>query len=116
MEKLQVPENITLRWELWRGVGKAELTAILIVTGLALVASAAFCAISPLESDKLIATFLVVIAFSAAAGFFTKLENNQSIFDFLRRQARFKREQQSFRWRRKETEVYIFAEEKKKGA
>lgn len=115
MEKLQVPENITLRWELWRGVGKPELVAILTVTGLALIASAIFCIISPLESDTLISTFVVVLTLSASAAFFTKLENNQSIFDFLCRQARFQREQQTFRWRRGETEVYLFAQEKKEG-
>lgn len=113
MEKLQVPENITLRWEAWRGVGKAELMAILAITFFALLVSVAFCIISPMESDKLIAVFVVITAFSCGCGLFSKLENNQSIYDFFRRQARFKKEQQLFRWRQKiETEVYLFAEKK----
>lgn len=113
MEKLQVPENITLRWEAWRGVGKAELAATLAVTALAAAAGIAFCLVSPLESDQLIAMFFVVISLAFAAGFFTKMDNNQSIYDFFRRQFRFRREQQVFQWRRGERkEVYLFAEAK----
>lgn len=113
MEKLQVPENITLRWEAWRGVGKPELAAILSITFFALLVSVAYCFISEAESDKLIAVYVVVMTFATGCGLFSKLDNNQSIYDFFRRQARFKREQQTFRWHRKiETEVYLFAEEK----
>lgn len=113
MEKLQVPENITLRWEAWRGVGKAELAAILAVTALAAVAGIIFCWVSPMESDRLIAMFIVVTSLAFAAGFFTKMDNNQSIYDFFRRQSRFHREQQSFQWRgEKRKEVYLFAEAK----
>lgn len=113
MEKLQVPENITLRWEAWRGVGKTELMAILAITFFALLVSIAFCVISPMETDKLVAVFVVILAFAFGCGLFGKQDNNQSVFDILRRQARFKREQQVFRWRRKEeTEVHLFAKEK----
>lgn len=115
MEKLQVPENITLRWEAWRGVGKSELAAILAATGLALAGSVVFCVLSPMESDKLIAVTVVVLAFAFASGLFTRLEGDQSIFDHFRRQARYRREQQTFRWRRREgTEVYLFAREEKR--
>lgn len=113
MEKLQVPENITLRPEVWRGVGRAELVAILAVTFVALLAAVTFCFISPMDMDKLIAAFMVILAFSFGCGLFSKLDNNQSIYDFLRRQARFRKEQQIFHWQRgKETEVYLLANEK----
>lgn len=113
MEKLQVPENITLRWEAWRGVGKKELVAILAITFFALLLAIVYCFISSSESDKLMAVFGVVFAFAFSCGLFGKLENNQSIYDYFRRQSRYKREQQVFLWRRKsETEVYLFAEEK----
>ena len=113
MEKLQVPENITLRWEAWHGVGRAELVAILTVTGLVTAAGVVFCFISPLETDKLIAMSFSVLSLVFAMGLFTKLDNNQSIFDFLRCRARFRREQQTFQWRRGEVkEVFLFAEGK----
>lgn len=113
MEKLQVPENITLRWEAWRGVGRKELVAILAITFFALFVSVVYCFISQSEADKLMAVFTVIMTFAASCGLFGKLENNQSIYDFFRRQARYKREQQTFRWqRKKETEVYLFAKKK----
>ena len=113
MEKLRVPENISLRKEVWRGVGKAELVAILAITFFTLLVSVAYCFISQAPNDKLIAVFAVMIAFAIGCGLFSKLDNNQSIYDFFRRQGRYKKEQQIFRWRRKpETEVYLFAEEK----
>lgn len=96
MEKLQVPENITLRWELWQGVGKPELAAILIVTAVAAVPVGIFCALSSAKNGMPIMVFCLVIVFAFACGFFTKLDGNQSICDFIRRQARYKKEQQIF--------------------
>ena len=113
MEKLQVPENITLRREVWRGVGKRELAAILAVTFFALIVSVMFCGLSSSEADKLIAIFIVVTATAVACGIFTKMDNNQSIYDYFCRQIRFKRDQQNFQWRRKgEKEgVYLVTKE-----
>lgn len=96
MEKLQVPENITLRWEAWRGVGKWELTAILSCAAISSLGGAIFCALSSAKSAMLIAVFAVVMITAFACGFFSKLDNNQSIYDYFRRQTRYKREQQKF--------------------
>lgn len=113
MERLQVPENISLRKEVWRGVGKMELVAILAITFFFLLVSVVYCFISQAKNDKLIAAFVVTTAFAVSCGLFSKLENNQSIYDFFRRQARYKKVQQTFRWHRKaETEVYVFEKEK----
>lgn len=109
MEKLSVPENITLRWELWRGVGKKELAAIVAVSFFALIVAIIYCAMSAAESDKLMATFAVVLVIAFACGFFTKMDNNESIYEYFCRQARFKREQQVFRWKRKGKEGVYFA-------
>lgn len=111
MEKLQVPENITLRWEAWKGVGQWELTAILSCTAIASLVGVIFCVISSAKSKILIAVFAVVMVIAFACGFFSRLDNNQSIYDYFRRQARYKREQQKFYYV-KGKEVYrIEAEE-----
>ena len=113
MEKLQVPENITLRREVWRGVGKKEAAAILAVAFFSLVISVLFCFVSSVEADKLIAIFIVITATAVACGIFTKMDNNQSIYDYFCRQARFKREQQVFQWRRKREKECVYLVAKK---
>lgn len=114
MEKLQVPENITLRREVWRGVGKKEVAAILAVTFPVLIVSVLFCFVSSSEATPLIAIFVVVTALAVACGIFTKMDNNQSIYDYFCRQIRFKREQQVFQWQKKREKerVYLVAKEK----
>lgn len=113
MEKLQVPENITLRREVWRGVGKKEVAAILAVAFFFLVVSVLFCFVSSSEAAPLIAIFIFVMATAVACGIFTKMDNNQSIYDYFCRQVRFKREQQVFQWRQKKEKecVYLVAKE-----
>lgn len=113
MEKLQVPENITLRREVWRGVGKKEAAAILAVTFFSLIVSVLFCFVSSSEADKLIAIFIVVTVTAVACGIFTKMDNNQSIYDYFCRQIRFKREQQVFQWRREKEKECVYLVPKK---
>ncbi len=112
MEKLQVPENITLRWEAWRGVGKWELTAIVSCAAISSLVGVIFCAVSSAKSAMLIAVFAVVMVTAFACGFFSRLDNNQSIYDYFRRQARYKKEQQKFYYVRGR-EVYRLESEEK---
>lgn len=111
MEKLQVPENITLRWEIWPGVGKREAAAIAIVAAVAIAVAVVFCIISSLDIDVLIAMFAVIMAFAFACGFFSRLDNNQSIFEYFQRQARYKREQQRFYYVKREEAVCLVDQE-----
>ncbi len=106
-EKLQVPENIALRWEAWRGVGKAELTAILMVTILAGAVAFVVCTVIFSSIRGMGTVFTAVCAAAIASGIFTKLDGNQSVYDILRRQMRYQKEQQSYHYVRAEKEVYI---------
>lgn len=111
MEKLNVPENITLRWELWRGVGKKELTAIAAVTLLSCIVAIIYCTVSTAQSDTLIAVSGVIFMGACAVGFFAKTENNQSVYDYLCTYQRYHSTQQHFRWKHKEKEgVYLVSE------
>lgn len=110
-----MPENITLRREVWRGVGIPELVTILVITFISLVVSVVYCFISPSRNDKLIATVAVIGTFAASCGIFTKLDGSQSIYDYYRRQLRYGKEQQTFRFHRKEGRVYLIHEEEKDG-
>lgn len=96
MEKLQVPGNITLRWELWQGAGWPELVAILITTAISAIPAALFCVLKAGKGGIPALVFYLVVAFAFSCGFFTRMDGNQSIYDFFRRQARYRKEQQTF--------------------
>lgn len=112
MEKLQVPENITLRWELWRGVGKKELIAISAIALFSLIVAVIYCTVSTAQNATLIAMGGVILMLAFAVGFFSKMDNNQSVYDYLCRQRRYQSTQQRFRWKHKEKEgVYLVSKE-----
>lgn len=111
MEKLNVPENITLRWELWRGVGKKELAAIAAVALLSCIVAIIYCTVSTAQNDTLIAMSGVIFMVACAVGFFAKTENNQSVYDYLCTYRRYHSTQQHFQWKHKEKEgVYLVSE------
>lgn len=94
-------------------MGIPELIPIVVIALISLVVSVIYCFISPSRNDMLVATTVFFGAIAASCGVFTKLDGRQSIYDYYRRQLRYRREQQTFRWHRNiETEVYLFAEEK----
>lgn len=111
MKKLQVPDNISLRKEIIRGIGGAELLAMLAVTGVVLAGGVVFCVVSTSEKDSVFATVAVVFALAASMGFFAKMDNGQSICDYLRRQANYVKEQQRFLYKRKEALEYVSEEQ-----
>lgn len=111
MEKLTVPENICLRTEFWRGFGKEELWKSLIVTGVVLAGLTAYCAIHGGKNDIIVSVLVLVFTFTFCTGFFGKVPGtNQSIYDFIKKQIRYKKEQQIFHYKKIE-EVYCIAEE-----
>lgn len=110
MKSLQVPENISLRWEAWRGFGGPELIKSTVITGVALAVSIV------LVKSKLIpliaAVGIVIFAFAICVSLFSKIENNQSIVDYILKAARFKKEQQFFIYKKtNEEEVTLYGEE-----
>lgn len=108
-KKLSVPENIPLRWEAWRGFGAPELAASLAVTGVSLVAAIVYRVVSGEDFSPIIAVSIVGFTFALCVGLFSKLDNNQSIFDFVIRQLEYKKNQQEFLYK-KGKEVVRFAE------
>lgn len=112
MNKLPVPENISLRKELWRGFGWPEAVKSGIVCGAVLIALIIFCVIHRGENDMVIFTVGVMFAIGFCAGFFGKVPNsNQSIYDFLKKQAAYKKEQQVFAYCKRKETYYIVEED-----
>ena len=110
MNKLPVPENIPMRWELWRGFGKAELARTGAVTLPVLGLCALRCAAGGTQLSAAVSVVLVMLVLLACVGFFGRMDQGQSIYEFLRRGRRFRREQQTFFYRRGE-EVTAFVRE-----
>lgn len=112
MKKLAVPANICLRKELWPGFGKKEAVYSGTVTGIVLAAMAVFCQLRPGDNSLMVATFSVVLALGLCIGLFSRIDGTQSIYEFLMRQAAYRREQQVFPYKRRE-EVYSIAQEER---
>jgi hypothetical protein len=110
-KKLPVPENISLRWEAWRGVGAQEFTKSLLITATVL-AAAIILAMAKVIS-VFIAVVVVILTFFVCVSAMTKLDNNQSIVDYVKKAASFRREQQSFAYENTAEEEIIPYEEEK---
>lgn len=110
MNKLPVPENIPLRWELWRGFGKPELIRTGIITAIAAAACVVWCMISGSQNSKVISVAVVLAVIFTCIALFSQMEQGLSIYEFFRRQKRFSKEQQVFRYKQKD-EVIIFVKE-----
>lgn len=106
MAKLPVPENIPLRWELFRGFGKAETARSAAITGIVLVICVAACIITGSERCKTVSVFVVLFTIFVCVGFFGRIEN-QSIYDYLQKQRRFRSEQQIYKNKQKEVIVFV---------
>lgn len=114
MKKLTVPENIALRWELFRGFGKPELIRTILITSLVLLCSILFCLLSTWSFKIIAATMAVIFTLFICVNFFIRMDNNQSIYNFLKRGRRYRSEQQAFYYKREERIHYAAQERKDK--
>lgn len=102
MEKLNVPMRISLCWELWQGFGKKELLQTLGVTTVGSILLFLLCLLLQVKSMTLCMVFGVVFLFATASGFFTRMDGNQSMYDYLCRVERYHATQQKFLFTRQE--------------
>ena len=113
--KLPVPENIPLRWELWRGFGMPELIRSAVIFGVVLAGCIAFAYVSTWPGRQIAAVLTAIFSLFFCFGFFAKANQNQSIYDYLMLRRRYRRSQQTFRFRREEEKIYYVPEEKRAG-
>jgi len=107
MKKLTVPENIPLHWELFRGFGTPELIRTAMITGFVLAGSILFCVVSTWEFKLMASTLAVIFTMFICVNLFIKMDNNnQSIYNFLKRGQRYRREQQTF-WYKREERIHV---------
>lgn len=105
MDKLKIPTQINLAWELLPGIGKQELrqSLLALVPALALTVSLAVLLPSPGVRLGCLLGFLL-FAF-ATYGFFATVDGSQSVYKYLRNLLRYTREQQAYYYRTEREEV-----------
>lgn len=109
MKTLPVPENISLRWEAWRGFGGPELAKSSVVTGITFALSIVL--VKAKQIPLILAVGLVIFTFAICVSVLSKIENNQSIVDYIAKAIRFKKEQQIFMYRKKDDEEVMLNDE-----
>ncbi len=112
MKKLPVPENIPLRWELYPGFGLGETIRTSVTTGVVLVICLIIGAISGSENAAVVTVAAVIVTLFLCAAFFGRIDQSQSIYEYLNRYKRFNSEQQLFRYKQKD-EVILFVQQEK---
>ena len=95
-EFLEIPENIPLRWEIFKGFGMQEASRTLIVAAPFVVGAILYAQLSTNPIRILSALFTSIIGFFVGAGLFMKQSYNLSIFDYFLYAWHFSREQQQF--------------------
>lgn len=111
MKKLMIPEFISLEKEYLPGIGPKELKQLLlsVLPGVA-VAAAVWLLIE--DPVKQLVTMVLGIGYVILCYMtFTKIDKRQSIYTYIAKIVRFRRNQKTFYYRQ-EKEVIRFAEEK----
>lgn len=106
MIKIQVPVNITLRSEIWPGFGFAELLKSALIATVVGAGALIFYFVSDSEFKVIGAMLSVVFAFAFGVGLFSKMDNNQSIFDFYKRRVDYGKRQQRYNYKTEEGGIY----------
>lgn len=109
MKKLPVPENIPLRSELWRGFGWPEARCSLVLLAPFII-PLLVCWIIGTQAGMILSMLLVILAAAFCVCLFTRMDQNQSIYEFLIRKRRFHREQQRFLYKEKDEVIYYVPE------
>lgn len=118
MKKLPVPENIPLRWELFRGFGRVELLRTTVISSAMLVASSIGFGLFTTWNTQTVAaatTMVVLFTITFCVGLFEKMDNNLSIYEFLRLGSRYRKEQQTYWYKREKDVIFDVSEQNKTG-
>lgn len=100
--KLNMPENITLRQEFWRGFGKSEATITAIVLVLSSLLSILYVQMQSSSIATVQAVFAIILSVFLTVLFVTKFAYNQSILDYIWMILCYHREQQSYYYKNDE--------------
>ena len=109
-QTLSIPENIPLRWELWRGFGWPELLRSAILVGIACLGCWLYTCLSNSPLKILTSLVVVIAAGIIASGLFTKQNTHLSMYDYIKYAVQFQRSQRRYDNIQQE-EVFMIEEE-----
>ena len=95
-QKLSIPENIPLQWELLRGFGVKELLRSAVVMAVVLVGVVLYCTISDSPIKMLTAVAVVLFFGLSCGGLFTKQSYGLSMYDYVKYAIQFGRSQKQY--------------------
>lgn len=110
--KLEIPENIPLRMEFFRGFGLPELLRSAVVMAAYGIGAWMYCKLGTSPFRYLTVLFGLVAAVIICHGLFTKQNSNQSIYDYLSSMIKFARSQKRFNYVRKEEMIFETEEQR----
>ena len=102
MQKLQVPDNISLRTEVIRGVSPKAMAVSLGAGGLTAARALGLRVFFPSQINPVTGTVAVLLVISLFRGFRARRETGQSIYDYLRCIRGLRRGQKNYYYSRKE--------------
>lgn len=95
-QKLNIPENIPLQWELLRGFGVKELLRSAVVMAIVLLGVVLYCTISDSPVKMLTAVAVVLFFGLGCGGLFTKQSYGLSMYDYIKYAIQFGRSQKQY--------------------
>lgn len=113
MKKLSMPENISLKKEVLKGLGARELIRLLTAVAPALVAVILLWHFNGEAGPRLLA--LIGLLGYTAAGYavFAVPDGGQSVYDFITRWIRFLREQKFYPYKQEKEALYFVGEKER---
>ena len=95
-ETLEIPENIPLQWELFRGFGWSELLKSGVIVAIAALLAYVYTLLSSSPFRILTAIFILFAAGIIAVGLFVQQSNRLSIYDYIKYAVQFGRTQKQY--------------------
>lgn len=94
--RLYIPENVPLRWELFRGFGFRELMQSAVIVAAAAVGALLYYKFSSSPMRVITALVIVLAAGVIAAGLFSQQANHLSIYTYAKYAYQFGRSQKRY--------------------
>lgn len=104
--RLEIPENVPLRWELFRGFGVPELLRSAVIVALAAAGANLYTQLSTSPFRIMTAIFAVIAAALISAGLFSRQSNNLSMYGYVKYAVQFSKAQKQYDYIRQEEFVY----------
>lgn len=110
MRKLSVPEHISLKKELVRGMGGKELLRWLAASAPAVAGVAVFWLFCDDPGSRLLALVGLLVYTGGGFVIFAVTEGNQSVYDFLAQWVRFMRSQKFYKYTQEKEDLFLYGQ------